>query len=254
MPRESEVSQQIDQFEPPQYLIRAFNANNVQQREIPLKKYAPAYVGRALGCTIDLVEASISRRHCVFQYKDMILDISGNCVNGFMIYDLKSTHGTFLNGERIPAMENIKLQHGDRVMLGQCATVFVFVDMKVENQSITSSQGTGIGSATANGSRSTTIEANDEQLPQPSSTTKTTRIENDESSPEEDTSLIIKYIRLLNQLADLAKEYEEDGLPVEHKPGVLRKFNVSISPIYRLIQSNKCIFFIYFFRMNTTNS
>lgn len=217
MPVESEIDPRVDQLEPPQFFIRTYNAEGVLQSEIPLKKYAPVYVGRALGCQIDLVEPSISRRHCVFQYKELIVDSLGNSVSGFMIYDLKSSHGTFLNSERIPSMENIKLNHGDKITLGQCRTVFTFWDSKyVEREQQILQQQSSSSTTVQTGIDPLDTEELEETLTQqPSSTSQAAESEAilNESDIVSD-SWLQKYIKILDQLADTAKEYEEYGVPV----------------------------------------
>ena len=45
-----------------------------------------------------------SRQHAVLQFKD-----NGDC----FIYDLESTHGTFLNKKKIEALKYYKLSNGD---------------------------------------------------------------------------------------------------------------------------------------------
>uniref|UniRef100_A0A336LKT6 CSON010953 protein n=1 Tax=Culicoides sonorensis TaxID=179676 RepID=A0A336LKT6_CULSO len=236
MPMESEVDPRIEKLEPPQFFIRTYDIDDQLKSEIPLKKYAPVYVGRALGCQIDLVEPSISRRHCVFQYKDLIVDSLGNVATGYMIYDLKSSHGTFLNGDRIPSMENIKLKHNDKITLGQCATVFTFWDSKYE-----SSAGMANGTEHEIPNTASTShempppevinETVDESLTQqPSSTSQVSEIdvnaaiENDESSD----GWLARYIKILNNLADAAKEYEEYGVPIttfDSNSRIGKKFN-----------------------------
>lgn len=215
MPVESEVDPRIDTIEPPQYFLRTFNENGEVATEIALKKYLPVYVGRAIGCFIDIAEPSISRRHCVFQYKDLIVDSFGNQMSGFMIYDLKSSHGTFLNGERIPSMENIKLHHGDEIKLGQSMKIFTFWDSKhgeTEEGELQSSSQMPIseGDPSEAGVHDSLLQQ------QPSSTSQTAEHEQslDESDVTASNSWLQKYINILNQLADSAKEYEEYGVPV----------------------------------------
>lgn len=211
MPVESEVDPRIDDIEPPEFFLRSYSDAGELQKQIPLKKYMPVYVGRAIGCLIDLLEPSISRRHCVFQYKELLIDNLGNAVSGYMIYDLKSSHGTFLNDERIPSMENIKLNHGDKIKLGQCTTIFTFWDSKYsEREPIEEQEQPAIIEKV--------IEtASDETLTQqPSSTSQNAEVEQilQENDILTSNSWLQKYIMILNNLADSAKEYEEYGVPV----------------------------------------
>lgn len=73
--------------------------------------------------------------------------------SGFCIYDLKSTHGTFLNNERLPQMQNIKLRHGDRLKFGALNCDFIFEDIDaVRSESVE----TAMGDTTLNTVHSTT--------------------------------------------------------------------------------------------------
>lgn len=215
MPVDAEVDPRIDQIEPPQVFLRTYNADGALDKEIALKKYAPVSIGRSIGCLIDLVEPSISRRHCMIQYKDLIVDSFGNSETGFMIYDLKSSHGTFLNGERIPSMENIKLSHGDQIKLGLCAKIFTVWDMNYVEAANEQEQQSTASLQIPNSE----FAVNENPLQQqPSSTSQTT--ENDATLDESELlssePWLQKYISILTQLADSAKEYEEYGVPVQN--------------------------------------
>lgn len=180
MPTESIVSSNVAQNESSQYFIRFCAPDGNAESKIPLKNYQPIYVGRALGCQINFpFESSISRRHCVFQYKNLVVDSLGNSVSGFMIYDLKSSHGTFLNGKRIPNMQNIQLQHGDKIMIGLSKMILIFWDSKKE-------------------------ECNENNLMEkPSSTSQS------EETETLSSNWVVKYLKLLRQLSSMANDYEE---------------------------------------------
>lgn len=53
---------------------------------------------------------TISRRHAVLQHKD---------TGALFIYDLGSTHGTFVNKHMIPKQQYVPLKAGDLVRFGQ---------------------------------------------------------------------------------------------------------------------------------------
>lgn len=65
----------------------------------------------------DLVvdEASVSRRHA------LVIETAG----GYVVRDLNSTNGTFVNRERIADGERV-LRHGDRIRIGGSQVVFIF--------------------------------------------------------------------------------------------------------------------------------
>lgn len=206
---EAEMDSTVAQFEQPQFFIRTYNSDGELKGEVPLKKYTPLYVGRALGCHIDLVEPSISRRHCAFQYKELIIDALNNTVSGFMIYDLKSSHGTFLNEKRIPSMENIKLKHDDKITFGMSTAIFKVYDAKHE-----------VGESAVETERPKSEEAHVPQ--QPSSTSQPEEIRNGADS------WFVRYMKALDHLSDMTREFEEQGIqvPLEgaKRKGLERKF------------------------------
>jgi protein phosphatase 1D len=70
----------------------------------------PFYVfGRLSTCDIHMAHPTISRYHAVLQYRS---EESENNPIGFYIYDLGSTHGTFLNKNRIKSNMYIRVQVG----------------------------------------------------------------------------------------------------------------------------------------------
>jgi pSer/pThr/pTyr-binding forkhead associated (FHA) protein len=67
-------------------------------------------------CDITLDNPTISRKHAVVQHKD----------NGdIFLYDMGSTHGTFINKKIIPHKEYIKLKLGDMIRFGQSTRIFI---------------------------------------------------------------------------------------------------------------------------------
>ena len=58
----------------------------------------------------------MSRYHCLLQFKD----------NGdLFIYDLKSTHGTFLNKHAVEPFTYTKLRNGDTIKVGESSRQFI---------------------------------------------------------------------------------------------------------------------------------
>lgn len=73
--------------------------------------------GRLPDNDIVLDHESVSRGHAIVQFGPG---------NGAFLYDLGSTHGTFLNKKRIPAQKYVKLnQANDQIQLGGSTRVFV---------------------------------------------------------------------------------------------------------------------------------
>lgn len=70
----------------------------------------PFYVfGRLSTCDIHMAHPTISRYHAVLQYRSQE---SEKNPSGFYIYDLGSTHGTFLNKNRIKSNMYVRVQVG----------------------------------------------------------------------------------------------------------------------------------------------
>ena len=67
---------------------------------------ARAVVGRARDCEVTVVDAGVSRRHCV---------LLANEDGSYRVEDLGSTNGTLLNGERVMRAD---IGAGDRLQLG----------------------------------------------------------------------------------------------------------------------------------------
>jgi len=77
----------------------------------------PYYVlGRHIQCDIQIDSPSASRKHAVLQHKD---------TGSIYIYDLGSTHGTFVNRKIIPPLKYIELHIGDQFRLGVSSKSYI---------------------------------------------------------------------------------------------------------------------------------
>ncbi|KAJ3314592.1 Kanadaptin [Boothiomyces sp. JEL0838] len=74
-------------------------------------------VGRLPVCDIELEHPSVSRYHAVFQFKD-----DGKC----FLYDLGSSHGTFLNKSQIEPKKYIRINVGDMIRFGASSRIYIF--------------------------------------------------------------------------------------------------------------------------------
>ena len=83
---------------------------------------APASIGRHPSCELTLGEDDISRRHAEVRYEDA----------GYVLYDLKSTNGTFLNGELVEGSR--RLSPGDRIGVGPETVTFCEVECTASPQ------------------------------------------------------------------------------------------------------------------------
>ncbi len=82
----------------------------------------PVVVGRDTTATLCIADASVSRRHSQIE-KEM---------EDFVILDLDSLNGTFIND--VPVKRR-KLQHGDRVRIGDSQFIFLMHDTSVNSKS-----------------------------------------------------------------------------------------------------------------------
>lgn len=72
---------------------------------------APLVIGRADDCGLTIANSSVSRHHCRVFREDA----------GYVVEDLGSTNGTFVNGERA---RHFPLRDGDRLRVGNCELKF----------------------------------------------------------------------------------------------------------------------------------
>lgn len=79
-------------------------------REAPVKAL-PAVIGRDEGARIRIPKPNVSRRHC---------ELAINEEDELVVRDLKSSNGTYVNGERITERE---LVPGDLLTVGECVFV-----------------------------------------------------------------------------------------------------------------------------------
>lgn len=71
----------------------------------------PAIIGRQADCDMIIKDSSVSRHHARLEFEK----------NDYLLVDLKSTNGTFVNGKRISSR---KLQPGDQIKVGSSALNF----------------------------------------------------------------------------------------------------------------------------------
>src|SRR6185295_13915656 len=78
----------------------------------------PVVIGRETTATLCIADASVSRRHSQIQKEE----------DQFVIEDLESLNGTFIND--VPVKRR-KLQHGDRVRIGDSQFIFLMQDAEL---------------------------------------------------------------------------------------------------------------------------
>lgn len=76
----------------------------------------PVVIGRHPECEFPIRQEDVSRRHAEIRFQD----------GGYVLYDLESTNGTYLNNERVEGMRN--LLPGDRIEIGPCTITFCEIE------------------------------------------------------------------------------------------------------------------------------
>jgi len=97
-------------------------------------------IGRDRRSMISIPDKRISRRHAAIQYVEN---------QGFYLIDLKSTNGTYVNGE--PIRHSIRLKDGDKVRLGSLSFVFFTSRVNKTLRSLSSEELTAVTSARKEG-------------------------------------------------------------------------------------------------------
>ncbi|XP_690835.5 kanadaptin isoform X1 [Danio rerio] len=93
---------------------------------VPLTHRSYFVVGRLPVCDVSLEHPSISRYHAVVQYRGRAGQegVVGE-ERGFYAYDLGSTHGTFINKNKIPPKTYIRLRVGHVLKFGGSTRLFI---------------------------------------------------------------------------------------------------------------------------------
>ena len=86
---------------------------------VRLRASSSCVIGRSRSCNLRLPSADASRRHAEI--------LAGR--DGFVLRDLRSTNGTFVNGERV---QERTLRPGDRIQIGGDTITFCQVEAPVE--------------------------------------------------------------------------------------------------------------------------
>ena len=90
-------------------LIVIYGAHLGRQYHLRLKRML---IGRTEGSDIFIDDSSVSREHASIERKD----------SRFILEDLKSTNGTFINGEFVDVRI---LSHGDKIRIGNTVLQFI---------------------------------------------------------------------------------------------------------------------------------
>lgn len=96
--------------------------NGIIVSHIDISDRSYTVFGRLTSSDITLEHPSVSRYHAVLQYR---LVESEDNPKGFYIYDLESTHGTFLNKERLRPRTYYKIHVGHMLKFGGSSRMFI---------------------------------------------------------------------------------------------------------------------------------
>ncbi|NXC13432.1 NADAP protein, partial [Corythaeola cristata] len=92
-------------------------------------------VGRLPGCALALEHPSVSRHHAVLQYRGAGGSPDGSDDTGFYVYDLGSTHGTFLNKARVPPRTYCRVRVGHGLRFGGSTRLFLLQGPEEDQES-----------------------------------------------------------------------------------------------------------------------
>ncbi|XP_062427936.1 kanadaptin [Rhea pennata] len=90
-------------------------------------------VGRLPGCAVALEHPSVSRHHAVLQYRGGAAEDAAAA--GFYVYDLGSTHGTFLNKARVPPRTYCRIRVGHGLRFGGSSRLFLLQGPEEDQES-----------------------------------------------------------------------------------------------------------------------
>ncbi|XP_056623278.1 kanadaptin [Triplophysa dalaica] len=93
---------------------------------VPMSQRSYFVVGRLPVCDVSLEHPSISRYHAVLQFRGLAGQYGEvGEERGFFVYDLGSTHGTFVNKSKIPPKTYIRIHVGYVLKFGGSTRLFI---------------------------------------------------------------------------------------------------------------------------------
>uniref|UniRef100_A0A1A9W5U4 FHA domain-containing protein n=1 Tax=Glossina brevipalpis TaxID=37001 RepID=A0A1A9W5U4_9MUSC len=115
------------------YSFEILKSGQIIEKIEDLQEKAFWTFGRLSENDIEMAHPTISRFHAILQYKPKETtsenlnssDTSEEIPEGWYVYDLDSTHGTFLNKQRIPAKVFIRIRVGHILRLGASTRSYI---------------------------------------------------------------------------------------------------------------------------------
>jgi hypothetical protein len=114
------------------YYLEVLKNGSVVQK-IELDKEFLSF-GRLDRCDVLCEHPSLSRYHAILQYSNGDTD-PNNFKEGFYVYDLNSTHGTFVNKTRIKPNDYVKLELDNMFKFGMSTRLYILHGPKPKNYS-----------------------------------------------------------------------------------------------------------------------
>ncbi|CAH0404494.1 unnamed protein product [Chilo suppressalis] len=102
---------------------------------IDLTKKSFYVFGRLANCDVVMAHPTISRYHCILQYKAFAEEGEPPC--GWYLHDMGSTHGTFLNKERLKSNHYTRVRVGHQIKFGSSSRTYIMLgpDFDCEGES-----------------------------------------------------------------------------------------------------------------------
>lgn len=115
--------------------IFLFKDGTDESQTIPLDTESVLF-GRESFCDCIIEHKSVSRQHCVIQFRKVMLEGSTEQAQIIpYIFDMNSHWGTYINDEKIPASCFVQLEAKDTISFGKCpdSAVLMKLNIEVEN-------------------------------------------------------------------------------------------------------------------------
>ncbi|CAG9576924.1 unnamed protein product [Danaus chrysippus] len=104
------------------YALEVLKSGMIMEK-IDLTKKSYYVFGRLANCDVVMAHPTISRHHAVLQYKAFAND--DEPASGWYLFDLGSTHGTFLNRDRIKEQHYTRVRVGHQIKFGSSTRTYI---------------------------------------------------------------------------------------------------------------------------------